>query len=535
MGFRSSMNKMAVLMNLQKSSLVFNQIRSLSFAGGKIPAKTQNVIGGKFLDSSTDKWVPVHNPATNEVVTQVPCTTNDEMNAAVASAAEAYKTWSKTSVMTRVGIMFKYQQLIKSNIGELAKLITIEQGKTLADAEGDVMRGLQVVEHCCSITNLLLGETMPGITKDMDLTSYRVPIGVCAGIAPFNFPAMIPLWMFPMATICGNTYVMKPSERDPTACLALVELLQEAGMPPGVVNVIHGQHDCVNFICDHPDIKAISFVGGDTAGRHIFERGSANGKRVQCNMGAKNHGVILPDANRHYTTNSLVAAAFGAAGQRCMALSTAVMVGDANDWIKDVADKASKLKVTAGHEAGADVPPVISPESKQRINHLIDSAEKEGAKILLDGRNVEVPGYPDGNFVGPTITTNMTQDMEAYKNEIFGPVLCVLSVDTLEEAIDLVNKNPYGNGTAIFTNNGATARKFQQEIDVGQVGVNVPIPVPLPMMSFTGSRGSFLGDANFYGKQGLYFYTQTKTITSLWREGDAAAGGKASLSMPVQK
>lgn len=251
-------------------------------------------------------------------------------------------------------------------------------------------------------------------------------------------------------------------------------------------------------------------------------------------MGAKNHGVVMGDANKETTLNALVGAAFGAAGQRCMALSTAVLVGEANDWIKDVADKASKLKVTAGHEAGADVPPVISPESKQRINHLIDSAEKEGAKILLDGRNVEVPGYPDGNFVGPTIITNMTQDMEAYKNEIFGPVLCVLSVDTLEEAIDLVNKNPYGNGTAIFTNNGATARKFQQEIDVGQVGVNVPIPVPLPMMSFTGSRGSFLGDANFYGKQGLYFYTQTKTITSLWREGDAAAGGKASLSMPVQ-
>ena len=245
---------------------MFNQFRCLSFAGGKIPAKTQNVIGGKFLDSTTSKWVEVHNPATNELVTQVPCTTNDEMNAAVASASEAYKSWSKTSVMFRQGIMFKYQELIKKHLKDIAGLITIEQGKTLADAEGDVIRGLQVVEHCCSITNLLLGETMPGITKDMDLTSYRVPIGVCAGIAPFNFPAMIPLWMFPMATICGNTYIMKPSERDPGACMALVELLQEAGMPQGVVNVIHGQHDCVNFICDHPDIRAISFVGGDVAG-----------------------------------------------------------------------------------------------------------------------------------------------------------------------------------------------------------------------------------------------------------------------------
>merc|ERR1719242_1970773 len=414
------------------------------------------------------------------------------MNAAVASAKEAYKTWSKTSVMSRQGVMFKYQELIKKHMRDIAGLITIEQGKTLPDAEGDVMRGLQVVEHCCSITNLLLGETMSGISKDMDLTSYRVPIGVCSGIAPFNFPAMIPLWMFPMATICGNTYVMKPSERTPMAFMALVELLQEAGCPPGVVNVIHGQHDAVNFICDHPDIRAISFVGGDVAGKHIFDRGSQNGKRVQSNMGAKNHGVILPDANRESTINALVGAAFGAAGQRCMALSTAVMVGEAKDWLHDVAEKATKLVVSAGHEPTADIPPVISPESKERIHQLIQSAEDQGASLLLDGRKVTVPDYPNGNFVGPTIISNMNQSMEAYQKEIFGPVLCVLSVDTLEEAIELVNSNPYGNGTAIFTNNGATARKFQEQIDVGQVGINVPIPVPLPMMSFTGSRGSFL-------------------------------------------
>merc|ERR1712029_869262 len=451
--------------------------RCLSYAGGRVPAATANVINGKFLDSGTDRWIDVHNSATNEVLTKVPHSTSDEMNEAVAAAKAAFPGWAATSPLARQQIMFKYQALIKENMKDIARLITIEQRKTLPDADGDVMRGLQVVEQCCNVTNLLIGETLPGITKDMDLTTYKVPLGVCAGIAPFNFPAMVPLWMFPMATICGNTYIMKPSERDPTACMALLELLKEAGLPDGVVNVIHGQHDCVNFICDNPDIRAISFVGGDAAGRHIYQRGSANGKRVQCNMGAKNHGVIMGDANKESTINSLVGAAFGAAGQRCMALSTAVLVGEANNWITEVAEKASKLKVTAGHE--------------------------EGAKILLDGRNVEVPGYPDGNFVGPTIITNMTQDMEAYKNEIFGPVLCVLSVDTLEEAIDLVNKNPYGNGTAIFTNNGATARKFQQEIDVGQVGVNVPIPVPLPMMSFTGSRGSFLGDANFYGKQGL--------------------------------
>jgi len=507
----------------------------LSYAGNKIPAQTQNVINGQFTDSKTDRWIDVHNPATNQVVTKVPHSTLDEMEAAVESAKNAYKTWSRTTPLARQQIMFKYQQLIKDNLKEIAKLITTEQGKTLADAEGDVMRGLQVVENLCANTSLLLGETLPGISKDMDLTSYRTPLGVCAGIAPFNFPAMIPLWMFPTGLITGNTYIMKPSERDPTACMALVELLKDAGAPDGTINVIHGQHDCVNFICDHPDIRAISFVGGDTAGRHIYQRGSQNGKRVQCNMGAKNHGVIMPDANKESTINALVGAAFGAAGQRCMALSTAVMVGEASEWLSEIADKASKLNVTAGHEPTADIPPVISPESKDRINFLIGSAEKEGATIMLDGRNVEVSDYPNGNFVGPTIITNMDPSMEAYKNEIFGPVLCVLSVNTLDEAIELVNNNPYGNGTAIFTNNGATARKFQQEIDVGQVGVNVPIPVPLPMMSFTGSRGSFLGDANFYGKQGLYFYTQTKTVTSLWRQGDAAAGGQASLSMPVQK
>merc|ERR1712106_480939 len=296
---------------------------------------------------------------------------------------------------------------------------------------------------------------------------------------------------------------------------------------------IHGQHDTVNFICNNPDIRAISFVGGDAAGRHIYKRGSANGKRVQCNMGAKNHGVIMPDANKEYTINQLVGAAFGAAGQRCMALSTAVMVGDAKDWMEEVAEKATKLRLSAGHEAHADLGPVISPEAKERICSLIQTAVDEGAELMIDGRNVTVEEYPDGNFVGPTIITNMKKEMTAYINEIFGPVLCVVNVDTLEEAIELINKNPYGNGTAIFTTNGATARKFTQEIDVGQVGVNVPIPVPLPMMSFTGSRGSFLGDSHFYGKHAMHFFTQTKTVTSLWREGDAGKGTSVNTAMPT--
>merc|ERR1711902_324390 len=332
--------------------------------------------------------------------------------AAVESAKNAFKTWSRTTPLARQQIMFKYQQLIKDNLKEVAKLITTEQGKTLADAEGDVMRGLQVVENLCANTSLMLGETLTGISKDMDLTSYRVPLGVCAGIAPFNFPAMIPLWMFPTGLITGNTYIMKPSERDPTACMALVELLRDAGAPDGTVNVIHGQHDCVNFIYDHPDIRAISFVGGDQAGKHIYQRGSSNGKRVQCNMGAKNHGVIMPDANKEYTINQLVGAAFGAAGQRCMALTTAVMVGEARDWIPEVAERASKLVVNAGHEPNADLGPLISPEAKTKVERLITSAEDQGADILLDGRNLKVEKYPNGNFVSPTIIGNMTPDME---------------------------------------------------------------------------------------------------------------------------
>lgn len=430
--------------------------------------------------------------------------------------------------------MFKLQELIKRDLKKIAACITLEQGKTLPDAEGDVMRGLQVVEHCCSITSLQLGETLPNIAKDMDTHTYRVPLGVTAGITPFNFPAMIPLWMFPMALTCGNTMVMKPSERDPGASMMIMDLVNEAGFPKGTVNVIHGAHNAVNFICDNPAIRAISFVGSDQAGTYIYNRGSQNGKRVQSNMGAKNHGVIMPDANKEATLNALVGAAYGAAGQRCMALCTAIWVGEAKQWIPEFIERAKKLKVGAGTDPGADLGPLITPQAKERVHRLIDSGVKEGAELPLDGRDVKVQGYDKGNFVGPTMLHNVRPEMECYKEEIFGPVLCSLETDTLEDAIGIINNNPYGNGTAIFTTNGATARKFTQEIDVGQVGVNVPIPVPLPMFSFTGSRGSFRGDTNFYGKQGVSFYTQMKTVTQLWRSEDAS-DTKAQVVMPVQK
>jgi len=346
---------------------------------------------------------------------------------------------------------------------------------------------------------------------------------------------MIPLWMFPLALVTGNTMILKPSEQDPGAAMMLVQLAKEAGAPDGTVNVIHGQHSAVDFICDHPDIHAISFVGSDQAGSYIYERGSKNGKRVQSNMGAKNHGVIMPDANKETTLNQLTAAAFGAAGQRCMALTTAVFVGEARKWLPELVERAKKLKVNAGWLPDTDIGPLISPQSKKRVEGLIESAKKEGAQVPLDGSNCTVKGFEKGNFVGPTVISGVKPNMRCYKEEIFGPVLCVLETDTLDEAIQLINDNPYGNGTAIFTSNGATARRFTQQIDVGQIGINVPIPVPLPMFSFTGSRGSFRGDQNFYGKAGLNFYTQLKTVTQFWRSEDATPEAKPQLAFPQLK
>lgn len=502
------------------------------YSSAAVVPNTKLFINGKTVESQAAEWIDLHNPATNELVTRVPKATQKEMEDAVQSAKEAYKSWSKTSIIARQQVMFKYQNIIKSNMRKLAENITLEQGKTLADAEGDVLRGLQVVEHACSMPSQLLGETLPGVAKDLDIVSYRTPLGVTASITPFNFPAMVPLWAIPMAITCGNTHVIKPSERDPGACMMLVEMLSEAGCPPGVVNVIHGAHAAVDFICEHPDIKAISFVGSDTAGKYIYEKGSKNGKRVQSNMGAKNHGVIVADANKANTLNQLVGAAFGAAGQRCMALSTAIFVGEAKSWMNDLKLRAEQLKVNAGNVPGTDFGPVISPQAKERIEMLIQSGVDEGATLLLDGRNLVVKGLEKGNFLGPTILTDVKPNMKCYTEEIFGPVLICLFADTLDDAIEVINKNPYGNGTALFTNNGATARKFIHEVDCGQIGINVPIPVPLPMFSFTGSRGSFRGDLHFYGKQGVHFYTEVKTVTQLWRSTDVTHS-QAAVAMPV--
>jgi len=483
------------------------------------------LLDGKFIESRSGEWHDVVNPATQEVLAQVPFATDEELHAAVAAAKQAFKTWKNTPLAARARIMLKLQALVREHMGRLAQTLSAEQGKTLADAEGDVFRGLEVVEHACSIGSLQLGEFAENVAGGVDTYTLRQPIGVCAGITPFNFPAMIPLWMFPMAIVCGNTFVLKPSEQDPLTPMLLAELALEAGVPPGVLNIIHGGKRVVDGICTHPDIAAVSFVGSTAVGNHVYSLASTHGKRVQCMMGAKNHAVVMPDANKEQSLNSLVGATFGAAGQRCMATSVTVLVGEAQKWIPDIVAKARTLKVNAGVEKNTDLGPVVSKNAKQRILGLVEDGVKEGAKLELDGRAIKVPGYEQGNFIGPTIFSAVTPEMKIYTTEIFGPVMVIVGVNSLDEAITLINNNPFGNGTGIFTQSGAVARKFQSEIDVGQVGINVPIPVPVPFFSFTGSRGSKLGDLGPYGKQVVQFYTQTKTVTSRWFDDSSLGGG----------
>ncbi|KAE8754227.1 CoA-acylating methylmalonate-semialdehyde dehydrogenase [Paraburkholderia madseniana] len=483
------------------------------------------LINGSFVDSGTQHWRDVVNPATQEVLARVPFATEGEVRSAIEAAHSAFAKWKSTPVGVRMRIMLKLQALIRENLKGIALTLSQEQGKTLADAEGDVFRGLEVVEHAASIGTLQLGEFGENVARGVDTYTLRQPIGVCVGITPFNFPAMIPLWMFPMAIACGNTFVLKPSEQDPLSTMRLVELAIEAGVPAGVLNVVHGGKEVVDALCTHQDVKAISFVGSTAVGTHVYRLGSEHGKRVQSMMGAKNHAVVLPDANREQTLNALVGAGFGAAGQRCMATSVVVLVGESGQWLPDLVEKAKTLKVNAGTEPDTDIGPVVSRSAKDRVLSLIEMGAREGATLLLDGRGVQVKGFESGNFIGPTIFSDVTTEMGIYKEEIFGPVLLVLQVDSLAKAIALVNRNPFGNGVGIFTQSGAAARKFQSEIDVGQVGINVPIPVPVPLFSFTGSRGSKLGELGPYGKQVVQFYTQTKTVTARWFDDETTVKG----------
>lgn len=483
------------------------------------------LINGEFYPSKSKEVTDVVNPATGAVMAQVPHASDADMEAAFLSAKAAFQTWKEVPTPERARIFLRYQDLLKKHQDEIATILSQENGKVFADAQGDVWRGIEVVEHACNISSLLMGETVENVARSIDCYSYQQPLGVCAGITPFNFPAMIPLWMYPMAIACGNTFILKPSEQDPLTPMRLAELFVEAGCPKGVLNVLHGGKRQVDFLLNHPEVRAISFVGSVPVAQYIYKTAANNLKRVQAFAGAKNHMVVMPDADKTQVINNLIGAACGAAGQRCMAISVAVLVGEAGKWVDEIATAMKGLKVGSWDDPSASLGPVISQKAKERIAGLIEVGTKEGAKLLMDGRKVSVASHPKGNFIGPTLFDGVTPEMSIYKEEIFGPVLLLMRADSLDEAISIINKNPYGNGTSIFTASGAAARRFQHFADVGQVGINIPIPVPMPFFSFTGSRGSFYGDQHAYGKQAVRFYTQTKTITSRWFEGDTIATG----------
>lgn len=493
--------------------------------------KVSIIINGKPAASKARDWLDVVNPANQKVLAQVPLSPAGEINRAVKAAKIAQQTWRDTPLPVRMRLMLDYQRLLKENILPLAKIVGEENGKTLEDAKGDVFRGIEVVEFACSLPTLMMGELSENVAGGVDTYSIRQPLGVCAGICPFNFPAMVPLWMFPLALACGNTFVLKPSEQVPLTAVELARLLYRAGAPKNLLQIIHGGAEQVNRLLDHPDIRAISFVGSVPVGQHIYRRGCDNLKRVQSLAGAKNHMVIMPDADKEQTINALVGASCGAAGQRCMAISAAVFVGAAKKWLPDIAAAMKKIKPGVWSDKNAGYGPIINQNSLRRIKRLIEEGKAAGAKCWLDGSRCKVKGYPRGNWLGPTLFSKVTTDMSIYQEEIFGPVLGCLTADSLDEAIDLVNANPYGNGTSIFTSSGAAARRFQNRIESGQVGINLPIPVALPFFSFTGWKGSFYGDLHTYGKQGIQFYTETKTVTARWPSHDKPAGANMTIRL----
>lgn len=491
-------------------------------------------IAGKLTSGTSDRTAAVFNPATGAQQAEVLLGGVADVEAAIAAARDAFQAWAGTSISKRAKILFSFRELVNAHAEELAGLITDEHGKVLSDALGEVQRGLEVVEFACGIPSLLKGDYSDQVSTDVDTFSYREPLGVVAGITPFNFPAMVPMWMFPVAIACGNTFVLKPSERDPSAAMFIAELWQRAGLPDGVFNVVHGDKVAVDTILDSPDVAAVSFVGSTPIARYIHERGSANGKRVQALGGAKNHAIVLPDADVDFAADHLAAAAFGSAGERCMAISVAVAVGDAGDRIVSAVNhRARAVKVGSGRDRDSEMGPVVTKQAQQRILGLVDSGESQGATITVDGRGYTVPGHEDGFFVGPTVIDDVTTDMDVYREEIFGPVLNVVRVETVDEAIDLVNSNPFGNGTAIFTSSGEAARRFQRGVNVGMIGINVPVPVPMAFYSFGGWKDSLFGDKHVHGPEGVSFYTRAKVITARWPHTSHTSD--ASFHFPTSK
>ncbi|MGN6549464.1 MAG: CoA-acylating methylmalonate-semialdehyde dehydrogenase [Pararhizobium sp.] len=481
----------------------------------------ENAIGGKRVVSRSDRRVPVFNPATGEKVAELPLSTNAEIDAAVADAKAAQVEWGKLPPLKRARPMFRFKDLLDRNADALAKEISREHGKTHADALGEVARGIEVVEFACGIASLLKGDFSRNVGPAIDTIADRQPLGVVAGITPFNFPAMVPMWMYPVAIACGNAFVLKPSERDPSAPMLAWDLFMEAGFPDGIFNVVHGDKSAVDALLDHPDVKAVSFVGSTPIAEYVYARGTASGKRVQALGGAKNHMVVMPDADMDQAADALMGAGYGSAGERCMAISVAVPVGDktADALVAKLKPRVEKLKIGPATDSDAEMGPVITKAHRDKVLGYIDAGVKEGAELVVDGRGFRMQGYENGYFVGGTLFDRVTTDMSIYREEIFGPVLSVVRANDYGSAVDMINRHEFGNGTAIFTRDGDAARAFADDIEVGMVGVNVPIPVPVAYHSFGGWKRSLFGDHAIYGSEGVHFYTRLKTITSRWPKG----------------
>jgi len=474
-------------------------------------------IDGAARGSADDRTGPVYDPATGQQTAEVVLAGPDDVNSAVAAARNAFAEWGDSSLTRRQNIMFAYRELVAKHRVSVARTLSSEHGKTVDDALGEVQRGLEVIEFACNIAHLLKGDYSEQVSRSVDTYTIRQPLGVVAGITPFNFPTMVPMWMYPIAIACGNTFVLKPSEKDPSTSLLAAEMLAEAGLPDGVFNVLHGDKVAVDAFLAHPDVAAVSFVGSTPIARHIYETGTRNGKRVQALGGAKNHMVVLPDADMDLAADSAVSAGYGSAGERCMAISVIVAVGDAADrLLPKMQTRIAALKVAPGTEDGAEMGPLVTREHRDRVAGYVDSGVAEGATLVADGRALTVDGHEEGFFIGPNLFDNVEPSMKIYQDEIFGPVLGIVRAETYEEAISLVNNNPWGNGTAVFTNDGGAARKFQNEIQVGMVGINVPIPVPLSFYSFGGWKESIFGSHAIYGPDGVHFYTRQKVVISRW-------------------
>ncbi len=492
----------------------------------------QHYINGARVDGTGPKSGAIHDPATGEETARVPFATAEEVDTAVGAAMAAFPAWASTPPMRRARVMFKFKELIERHMDELAAIITAEHGKTIEDAKGSITRGLEVVEFACGIPHLLKGEFSENVGTGVDSFSMRQPLGVCAGITPFNFPAMIPLWMFPLAVACGNCFILKPAERDPSCGLMLAELAREAGLPEGVLNVVHGNKHTVDAIIAHPAVAALSFVGSTKVAMHIYQAAAANGKRVQALGGAKNHMVVMPDADMAQAADALIGAGFGSAGQRCMAIAVAVAVGDfaAEQLMEQLTPRVRAIKVGPGNDPETEMGPLVSQAALDKVKGYVDQGVAEGAELVVDGRELTLQGYEGGYFMGPCLFDRVTPEMSIYKDEIFGPVLVVVRAPDYDTARGMVSRHPYGNGAAIFTRDGDAAHDFAQHVQIGMVGVNVPIPVPAAFLSFGGWKRSMFGDTNMYGPEGVHFYTKTKTVTARWPTGIRAG---AQFTMPT--